>query len=188
MHRSPTPPPASASPGPQNGLGTRPGRVLVATDGSRCADNAVAFAIGEALATGRALDIVSVSIPLNPIVPTVAVTRVERYGGAREIVDAAARQASAAGVEEVTTHAPHGDPAVEILRLANAQKPSEIIVGRYGESTEATGLHGRVAPILAAGCGFTVTVIDGCRPDRQPVPGAAPGSSPRAPSRRLASS
>lgn len=188
MHRSPARPPAAASPEPQNGLGARPGRVLVATDGSRCADNAVSFAIGEALATGRALDIVSVSIPLNPIVPTIAVTRVERYGGAREIVDAAARQAIAAGVEEVTTHTPHGDPAVEILRLANAQKPTEIIVGRYGESTEATGLHGRVAPILAAGCGFAVTVIEGRRPDRQPAPGAAPGSSPRAPSRRLASS
>ena len=151
-------------------------RVLVATDGSRCADAAVTFAISEAIAAGRALDIVSVSIPLHPIVPSIAVTRVERYGGAREVVDAAARKATAAGVVDVRTHTPHGDPAVEILRLAALHQPAEIIVGRYGESTEATGLHGRVAPILAASCGFAVTVIgDDSQPDRLTAPATAPG-------------
>ncbi len=166
----------SLSPADPEPSADRRDRVLVATDGSRCADAAVSFAISEAIASGRALDIVSVSIPLHPIVPSIAVTRVERYGGARAVVDAAARKASAAGVVEVRTHTPHGDPAVEILRLAALHHPAEIIVGRYGESTEATGLHGRVAPILAAGCGFAVTIIGGAgRLDRLSAPATAPG-------------
>ena len=162
-------PPPSTDPGR--------GRLLVATDGSRCAGLAVASAIAEAVATGRELDIVSVSIPLGPLVPAIPVTRVERYGGARAVVDSAAREATEAGVGLVRTHTPHGDPAVEIRRLAITQRPQQVFLGRYGESTEATGLFGRVARVLARDDAFAVTIVGG-RPSEEPARPEA-GSSPR---------
>lgn len=157
---------------PSTSTGSGRGSVLVATDGSRCAGLAVSSAIAEALATGQALDIVSVSIPLSPLVPAIPVTRVERYGGARSVVDGAAREAAEAGVAEVRTHTPHGDPAVEIRRLAFAQQPDRIFVGRYGESTEMTGLFGRVARVLAGDDALTITIVGGRPFGRKVAPGA----------------
>lgn len=116
--------------------------MLVATDGSRSADAAVTFAIDGAVCAGRALDIVSVSVTRSPSDPVIAPTRVERYGGSRGIVDDAAVEAFAAGVREVATHTPHGDPEVEILRVADRQGSVEIVLGRFGADAETRGRDG----------------------------------------------
>jgi nucleotide-binding universal stress UspA family protein len=114
-------------------------RIVVGTDGSETAGQAVRQAIELAKLTGASLNIVSAFAPVSS-------RRVqgEQQGapediqyelGPREdvniVLDGAAGQAKQDGIE-VQTHAVEGDPADGILNVAEDTKADLIIVGNKG--------------------------------------------------------
>ena len=128
-------------------------RIVVGTDGSDTATEAVRQASELAKLTGGQLDIVSAFEP----VPRRRVE--EEQGGApgdvqhefhpREDVNitldaAAAAAAKGDGVEEVTTHAREGDPADAILDVAEEVKADLIVVGNKGMTGARRFLLGSV--------------------------------------------
>ena len=126
-------------------------RILVGTDGSETAGEAVRQATELALATGAKLDIVSAYEP-------VPASRLREEGGEipgdvayaigpREdvnvILEGASVPAREAGVE-VNTHAREGDPAGAILDLAEELDVSVIVVGNKGMTGARRFLLGSV--------------------------------------------
>ena len=126
-------------------------RILVGTDGSETAGEAVRQATELARATGAKLDIVSAYEP-------VPASRLREEGGEipgdvayaigpREdvnvILEAASVPAREAGVE-VNTHAREGDPAGAILDLAEELDVSVIVVGNKGMTGARRFLLGSV--------------------------------------------
>jgi nucleotide-binding universal stress UspA family protein len=114
-------------------------RIVVGTDGSETAAEAVRQAIDLAKISGATLSIVSAYAPISKrriqgeaegAPPDIA------YGiGPREdvnlVLDAAAAEARAAGVE-VRTHPVEADPADALLNVAEQIKADLIIVGNKG--------------------------------------------------------
>ena len=126
-------------------------RIVVGTDGSETAGEAVRQATELARATGAKLDIVSAYEP-------VPASRLREEGGEipgdvayaigpREdvnvILEAAAVPAREAGVE-VNTHAREGDPADAILDVAEELDASLIVVGNKGMTGAQRFLLGSV--------------------------------------------
>ena len=126
-------------------------RILVGTDGSETAGEAVRQATELARATGAKLDIVSAYEP-------VPASRLREEGGEipgdvayaigpREdvnvILEGASVPAREAGVE-VNTHAREGDPASAILDLAEELDVSVIVVGNKGMTGARRFLLGSV--------------------------------------------
>ena len=126
-------------------------RIVVGTDGSETAGQAVKEAIDLAKLEGAQLNIVSAYAP-------VAARRVkdEQSGapadvqheiGPREdvnlVLDAAAADAKAAGVE-VQTHAVEADPADAILNVAEETNADLIVVGNKGMTGARRYLLGSV--------------------------------------------
>ncbi|HVV91509.1 MAG TPA: universal stress protein [Solirubrobacterales bacterium] len=127
-------------------------RIVVGTDGSDTAGEAVDQAIDLARLTGATLGIVSAYAP----VPKRRIQG-EQEGapadiaheiGPREdvnlVLDAAAAKARAAGVEEVTTHPVEDDPADAILNVAEEVKADLIVVGNKGMTGARRYLLGSV--------------------------------------------
>ena len=127
-------------------------RIVVGTDGSETAAEAVRQASELAKLTGGRLDVVSAFEPVSR-------RRVEaEQGGApgdvqhefhpREDVnitlEAAASAAKGEGVEEVTTHAREGDPADAILDVAEEVNADLIVVGNKGMTGARRFLLGSV--------------------------------------------
>ena len=127
-------------------------RIVVGTDGSETAAEAVRQAIDLAKVTGATLNIVSAYAPVSKrriqdeaegAPPDIA------HGiGPREdvnlVLDAAAAKARAAGVE-VTTHPVQDDPADAILNVAEQIQADLIIVGNKGMTGARRFLLGSVA-------------------------------------------
>ena len=126
-------------------------RILVGTDGSETAGEAVRQATELARATGAKLDIVSAYEP-------VPASRLREEGGeipgdvayaigpkedVNVILEAASVPAREAGVE-VNTHAREGDPASAILDLAEELDVSVIVVGNKGMTGARRFLLGSV--------------------------------------------
>ena len=126
-------------------------RILVGTDGSETAEEAVRQATELARATGAKLDIVSAYEP-------VPASRLREEGGeipgdvayaigpkedVNVILEAASVPAREAGVE-VNTHAREGDPAGAILDLAEELDVSVIVVGNKGMTGARRFLLGSV--------------------------------------------
>ncbi len=126
-------------------------RILVGTDGSETAAEAVRQATELARATGAKLDIVSAYEP-------VPASRLREEGGeipgdvayaigpkedVNVILEAASVPAREAGVE-VNTHAREGDPAGAILDLAEELDVSVIVVGNKGMTGARRFLLGSV--------------------------------------------
>ncbi|HEY2479076.1 MAG TPA: universal stress protein [Solirubrobacterales bacterium] len=115
-------------------------RIVVGTDGSDTAGEAVDQAIDLAKVTGATLGIVSAYQP----VPKRRVQEeqegappdIQHEIGPREdvnlVLDTAAAKARAAGVGDVTTHPVEGDPAEAILNVAEEIKADLIVVGNKG--------------------------------------------------------
>ena len=126
-------------------------RIVVGTDGSETAGEAVRQAIDLAKLTGASLSIVSAYAP----VPERKVKDQQReaptdvqYGiGPREdvnlVLDAAAADARKDGVE-VQTHPVEGDPAEAILSVAEETKADLIVVGNKGMTGARRFLLGSV--------------------------------------------
>jgi nucleotide-binding universal stress UspA family protein len=114
-------------------------RIVVGTDGSDTAGEAVRQAIDLAKVTGATLGIVSAfqPVPKRRIQGEQegAPPDIQHEIGPREdvnlVLDAAAAQARAAGVD-VTTHPVEGDPADAILNVAEEIKADLIVVGNKG--------------------------------------------------------
>jgi nucleotide-binding universal stress UspA family protein len=127
-------------------------RIVVGTDGSDTATQAVAQAIDIAKLSGASLDIVSAFEP----VPSQRLKEEAREApgdvqfavSPREDVnmalDGASGQAKNAGLENVNTHALEGDPADAILDVAEENNSDLIVVGNKGMTGARRFLLGSV--------------------------------------------
>jgi nucleotide-binding universal stress UspA family protein len=115
-------------------------RIVVGTDGSETASEALRQAAELAQLSGARLDVVSAFEPI-PQGRVQAEAReapgdVQYEFNPREdvnlILDSAKGDAHKAGVEEVQTHAREGDPAEAILDVAEEIKADLIVVGNKG--------------------------------------------------------
>jgi nucleotide-binding universal stress UspA family protein len=128
------------------------GRIVVGTDGSDSAGEAVRQATELASLSGAQLEIVSAFEPI-PKRRIDAEAReapgdVQYEIGPREdvnlILDAASGEAKKAGIAEVQTHAREGDPAEAILDVAEEIKADLIVVGNKGMTGARRFLLGSV--------------------------------------------
>lgn len=128
------------------------GSIVVGTDGSDTAQEAVRQAIELARIAGSALEVVSAYEPVSAQrlrdEATEAPRDLQWAINPREDVDATlnavAEQARAAGVETVRTFARQGDPADAILDVAEEQDADLIVVGNKGMTGAKRFLLGSV--------------------------------------------
>lgn len=128
------------------------GSIVVGTDGSETAEQAVREAIGLAAALGARLDVVSAFQPGSTHRPRSAASRApddaEWVLNERQEVDAtleAARgMAAAKGVEHVRTYARQGDPADAILDVAEEASSDLVVIGNKGMTGAKRFLLGSV--------------------------------------------
>ena len=128
------------------------GRIVVGTDGSDTAAEAVRQATELAKLSGARLEIVSAFEPIPQQVvqqeAREAPGDVQYEIGPREdvnlILEGAAGEAKNAGVEEVQTHAREGDPADAILDVAEEINADLIVVGNKGMTGARRFLLGSV--------------------------------------------
>jgi nucleotide-binding universal stress UspA family protein len=128
------------------------GSIVVGTDGSDTAREAVRQAIELARLAGASLEVVSAYEPVSASRLREEATEVPRdlewSVNPREDVDAtlgeAAQEAREAGVEQVRTYARQGDPADAILDVAEEQGSDLIIVGNKGMTGAKRFLLGSV--------------------------------------------
>ena len=119
------------------------GSIVVGTDGSGTATQAVREAVDMARATGSTLELVSAYTPVSE-----ARLRAERRDAPEDVqwaihpkqevelsLSDAADIAREAGVN-VNTHAREGDPADAILDVAEERKADVVIVGNKGMTTK----------------------------------------------------
>jgi nucleotide-binding universal stress UspA family protein len=126
-------------------------RIVVGTDGSETAAEAVGQAIDLAKLTGATLSIVSAYSPVSgrrvKDEQSEAPADVQYEIGPREdvniVLDAAAAEAREAGIE-VQTHPVEGDPADAILNVAEEAKADLIVVGNKGMTGARRYLLGSV--------------------------------------------
>ena len=135
--------------------------ILLATDGSESAEAATRLAIELARATGDALLVITAwrelhadfGIPISAIFPDVV--DIER-DHAREVADAVAARAAAAGVP-VETIIRHGSPSHEICAAAAERRTRLVVMGTYGwgrmeqlvlGSVSESVLHRAPCPVL----------------------------------------
>lgn len=126
-------------------------RIVVGTDGSETAGEAVRQAIDLAKLTGAQLSIVSAYAPLSERQVKeqreAAPADVRYEVGPREevnlVLDSAAAAAKGDGIE-VQAHPVEGDPAEGILRVAEETKADLIVVGNKGMSGARRFLLGSV--------------------------------------------
>jgi nucleotide-binding universal stress UspA family protein len=126
-------------------------RIVVGTDGSETAAEAVGQAIDLAKLTGASLSIVSAyshaSGRRSKDEGSEAPADVQYEVGPREdviiVLDAAAAEAKEAGIE-VRTHPVEGDPADAILNVAEEVKADLIVVGNKGMTGARRYLLGSV--------------------------------------------
>jgi nucleotide-binding universal stress UspA family protein len=126
-------------------------RIVVGTDGSETAAQAVSQAIELAKLTGASISIVSAYQPASgrrvQAEQAGAPVDVQYEIGPREdvnlVLDAAAAEAKGQGVE-VQTHPVEGDPADAILNVAEETKADLIVVGNKGMTGARRYLLGSV--------------------------------------------
>lgn len=130
--------------------------VLIATDGSEPADEALDYAIEIAHATRATLHVLSVAQAPSPEAASENGTRVD---DARAIAEAGARRARSAGVE-TTAHTSHGDVAASIGSAAAALGADLLVVGSRRLADRAGGgVAGSVSHALVRDARMPVTVV-----------------------------
>jgi nucleotide-binding universal stress UspA family protein len=140
-------------------------RIVVGTDGSETAGEAVRQAVGLAEATGAALDVVSAYEPVprhrlreeSGEIPGDIAYAVGPREDVNVILEAAAGPAQEAGVE-VQTHAREGDPADAILDVAEETGADLVVVGNKGMTGARRFLLGSVPNKIShhAPCGVYI--------------------------------
>ncbi|MEO9177187.1 MAG: universal stress protein [Gaiellales bacterium] len=134
--------------------------ILLATDGSDSASEALEFAIELCKETGAALEVLAVrphpAAGRGGIGP--AVLEIESLDGARQIAESAAAQARGVGVS-ASVHVDHGDPADTIAVVAEALKVDLIVVGSRGLGAISGTLLGSVSRKLAGHTEIPLTII-----------------------------
>ncbi len=122
--------------------GRRTKLYLVATDGSKASDKAVAFSVERAQEAGARL-LVVMAILAGPIgAPSSGGGGIQDRGGqvrakAQEVVDAAVARAARAGVKAsglVLLHEPSEDVAAALVKLAEQRRVDTILVGSHGRT------------------------------------------------------
>ena len=138
--------------------------IIVATDGSACADRAVDVAAGLAKSGGGSLLILTVGGNASRD-EVRAIAKAE--GSAPEALDLivnrilveARKRATAIGLEAVSARAAWGDPAEMIIEVARREQADAIVVGRRGRGQLAGFLLGSVSQKLVALAPCTVIVV-----------------------------
>ena len=126
-------------------------RIVVGTDGSDTAEEAVSQAIDLAKLTGATLSVVSAFAPVSKRriqgeqegAPADIANQIGPREDVNLVLDAAAAKARAAGLE-VLTHPVEGDPAEAILNVAEEVKADLIVVGNKGMTGARRYLLGSV--------------------------------------------
>jgi nucleotide-binding universal stress UspA family protein len=134
--------------------------IMIATDGSAAADDALDVAIELARESGATLEVLSVR---PPVVAGRAgagppILEVEEPGGAQRIAEAAAAHASAAEVD-ATAHTAHGEIVDCIREAAIAVGADLLVVGSRGHGPVSGALLGSVSHALIARSPIPVTVV-----------------------------
>jgi nucleotide-binding universal stress UspA family protein len=126
-------------------------RIVVGTDGSDTAEEAVSQAIDLAKLTGATLSVVSAFAPVSKRriqgeqegAPPDIANQIGPREDVNLVLDAAAAKARTAGVD-VRTHPVQGDPAEAILNVAEEIKADLIVVGNKGMTGARRYLLGSV--------------------------------------------
>jgi nucleotide-binding universal stress UspA family protein len=126
--------------------------IVVGTDGSDTANQAVTEAIGIAKAVGARLEIVSAYEPVSASrlreeakqAPADVEWMVNERADVEATLDAARERAQSAGVDDVRTYARQGDPADAILDVAEEFGGDLIVVGNKGMTGAKRFLLGSV--------------------------------------------
>jgi nucleotide-binding universal stress UspA family protein len=128
------------------------GRIVVGTDGSETANEAVRQAAELAKLTGATLDIVSAFSPVPQgrvrseasEAPGDIQYEINPREDVNMVLEAATGDAKQAGVGEVQTHAREGDPGEALLDVAEEIKADLIVVGNKGMTGARRFLLGSV--------------------------------------------
>jgi nucleotide-binding universal stress UspA family protein len=130
--------------------------ILHATDFSKTSNRAFTTAVDLALATGARLTIVSIVVPIVPLVPEQTLemgawrdieAETRKWATAR--LAKLALRAKAAGLR-VSTLILNGDPPRQIARAARAEKAGLIVIGTHGRTGFSKLLLGSVAQRVMA--------------------------------------
>lgn len=145
--------------------------ILIATDGSASAQEAVAFGL-ELAGDQHATATFVTAVPSVDVVPAggfglTAVSPHEVTPDETEPLDRALELAEAAGIE-VETHVLRGDPVDEIVAYADTIDADLIVVGSRGHGTLASALLGSVSRGILHEARRPVLVVRGT-PARQPL-------------------
>jgi nucleotide-binding universal stress UspA family protein len=141
-------------------------RIVVGTDGSQTAAEAVRQAIELARLSGGRLEIVSAYEPVSRTrireeseeIPGDVAYAVGPKEDVNQVLEAAAGAAKLAGVAEVGTHAREADPADAILDVAEETKADLVVVGNKGMTGTRRFLLGSVPNKIShhAPCGVYI--------------------------------
>jgi nucleotide-binding universal stress UspA family protein len=134
--------------------------ILIATDGSESADQALEVAIDLASEMGAKLQVLSVRppLPVGHTGPSPAVLDVEEEHGSERIASAAADRAQAAGVD-ATPHVARGDVVDNIVSAVGDLGADLLIVGSRGHRAIAGVMLGSVSHALIRQSPVPVTIV-----------------------------
>jgi nucleotide-binding universal stress UspA family protein len=133
--------------------------IVHATDGSPEAAEALDLAIELAKDTGAKLAILSVHTPIpggKGLAPPIS--EVEQPHGSEHLAEAAAATANAAGID-TKPYVATGDPAKEIVRLADELGANLIVIGSRGFGAVRGALVGSVSRAVMTHSTIPVTVV-----------------------------
>jgi nucleotide-binding universal stress UspA family protein len=134
--------------------------ILVSTDGSEGASEALDFGIDLARETGAELEVLAVKPPpiLSKGGPAPPIFEIEEPGGAERIAARAAEKAAATGVH-AHPHAGHGEPVDVIAAASESLHADLVVVGSRGLGGIAGALVGSVSHGLIKRAHVPVTVV-----------------------------
>ena len=134
--------------------------ILIATDGSPAADEALELAIDMALEARAALNVLSVRRP-RPAGrggPSPAILDVEMRDGPKHIAEAAVKRAREAGVA-ATPHIAYGNIVECIADTANAVGADHLVVGSRGLNSMSAAMLGSVSHALVRRSPVPLTIV-----------------------------